>query len=73
VFIDHGMGVVIGETSEIGEDVLIYQGVVLDGTAWRKQKDTPPLGMEWLLAQARRSSETFKSVTLPRSVPDQLS
>jgi len=43
-FIDHGMGVVIGETSEIGDDVLIYQGVVLGGTTLQKKKRHPTLG-----------------------------
>jgi serine O-acetyltransferase len=43
-FIDHGSGVVIGETSEIGDDVLIYQGVVLGGTTLKKKKRHPTLG-----------------------------
>ena len=43
-FIDHGAGVVIGETSEIGDDVLIYQGVVLGGTALEKKKRHPTIG-----------------------------
>jgi serine O-acetyltransferase len=43
-FIDHGSGVVIGETSEIGDDVLIYQGVVLGGTTLEKKKRHPTLG-----------------------------
>jgi len=43
-FIDHGMGVVIGETSEIGDDVLLYQGVVLGGTTHEKRKRHPTLG-----------------------------
>ena len=43
-FIDHGMGVVIGETSEIGDDVLMYQGVVLGGTSSEKTKRHPTLG-----------------------------
>ncbi len=41
VFIDHGMGVVIGETAEVGDDVLIYQGVVLGGTSKEKIKRHP--------------------------------
>lgn len=41
VFIDHGMGVVIGETAEVGDDVLIYMGVVLGGTALEKVKRHP--------------------------------
>lgn len=44
VFIDHGMGVVIGETTEIGDDVLLYQGVVLGGTSLAKKKRHPTVG-----------------------------
>ncbi|MBI5680196.1 MAG: serine O-acetyltransferase [Methanobacterium sp.] len=44
VFIDHGMGVVIGETAEVGDDVLIYQGVVLGGTSLEKKKRHPSVG-----------------------------
>ncbi|MFC2007184.1 serine O-acetyltransferase [Chloroflexota bacterium] len=43
-FIDHGAGVVIGATSEIGDDVLLYQGVVLGGTTLEKGKRHPTLG-----------------------------
>ncbi|OGS45275.1 MAG: serine O-acetyltransferase [Elusimicrobia bacterium RIFOXYD2_FULL_34_15] len=43
-FIDHGMGVVIGETTEIGDNVLIYQGVVLGGTSLKKGKRHPTIG-----------------------------
>ncbi len=43
-FIDHGSGVVIGETTEIGDDVLLYQGVVLGGTTLEKRKRHPTLG-----------------------------
>jgi len=43
VFIDHGMGVVIGETTEIGNDVLIYTGVVLGGTSLEKKKRHPTI------------------------------
>jgi len=44
LFIDHGMGVVIGETTEIGDDCLIYKGVVLGGTTLVKKKRHPTLG-----------------------------
>ena len=44
VFIDHGMGVVIGETAEIGEDCTLYHGVTLGGTSWNKGKRHPTLG-----------------------------
>ncbi|MEI8129144.1 MAG: serine O-acetyltransferase [bacterium] len=43
-FIDHGMGVVIGETAEIGDDVLLYQGVTLGGTSSKAEKRHPTLG-----------------------------
>ncbi len=42
-FIDHGMGVVIGETAEIGDNVTLYQGVTLGGTSWNKGKRHPTL------------------------------
>jgi serine O-acetyltransferase len=43
-FIDHGMGVVIGETTEIGSNVTVYHGVTLGGTTWNKGKRHPTLG-----------------------------
>ncbi len=43
-FIDHGVGVVIGETAEIGDDVLLYQGVVLGGTTLKRGKRHPTVG-----------------------------
>jgi len=43
-FIDHGMGVVIGETSEIGDNVTLYQGVTLGGTSHQRTKRHPTLG-----------------------------
>jgi len=42
-FIDHGMGVIIGETTEIGKNVTIYQGVTLGGTSWKKEKRHPTI------------------------------
>jgi serine O-acetyltransferase len=44
LFIDHGMGVVIGETAEVGENVTLLQGVTLGGTSLRKEKRHPTLG-----------------------------
>ena len=43
VFIDHGMGVVIGETAELGDDCTLYHGVTLGGTSWNKGKRHPTL------------------------------
>ena len=45
-FIDHGMGVVIGETTEIGDDCTLYHGVTLGGTSWNKGKRHPTLGSD---------------------------
>jgi serine O-acetyltransferase len=44
LFIDHGMGVVVGETAEIGDDVLMYQGAVLGGTSTQRVKRHPSIG-----------------------------
>ena len=43
-FIDHGMGVVIGETAQIGDNCTLYHGVTLGGTSWQKGKRHPTLG-----------------------------
>jgi serine O-acetyltransferase len=43
-FIDHGSGVVIGETAEVGDDVTIFHGVTLGGTVWREVKRHPTVG-----------------------------
>ncbi|MDR2166172.1 MAG: serine O-acetyltransferase [Zoogloeaceae bacterium] len=43
-FIDHGMGVVIGETAVVGDDVTLYHGVTLGGTSWNKGRRHPTLG-----------------------------
>lgn len=44
LFIDHGTGIVVGETAEIGDDVLVYQGVTLGGRALSKTKRHPAIG-----------------------------
>jgi serine O-acetyltransferase len=51
-FIDHGSGVVIGETAEIGDDVLMYQGVVLGGTMLEKKKRHPTIGNSVVIGSA---------------------
>src|SRR2546423_6716622 len=51
LFIDHGMGVVIGETAEIGDDVTLYQGVSLAGTSLEKGKRHPTIE-DWVLIGA---------------------
>lgn len=46
-FIDHGMGVVIGETAEIGDDCTLYHGVTLGGTSWKRESVIPPWAIMW--------------------------
>ncbi|MBU1671985.1 MAG: serine O-acetyltransferase [Actinobacteria bacterium] len=50
LFIDHGMGVVIGETAEVGDDVTVYQGVTLGGTGKEKGKRHPTIGNSVVIA-----------------------
>ncbi len=50
-FIDHGAGVVIGETAEVGNDVTLYHGVTLGGVSWNKGKRHPTLG-DWVVVGA---------------------
>jgi serine O-acetyltransferase len=51
-FIDHGAGVVVGETAEIADDVLMYQGVVLGGTTLEKKKRHPTIGNNVVIGSA---------------------
>lgn len=51
-FLDHGMGVVIGETAEIGDNVLMYQGVVLGGTSLEKKKRHPTIENDVVIGAA---------------------
>lgn len=60
VFIDHGLGVVIGETCEIGDDVTIYQGVTLGGTGKEKGKRHPTIGNHVLLATGAKVLGSMK-------------
>lgn len=54
LFIDHGMGVVIGETCEIGDNVTIYQGVTLGGTGKEKGKRHPTIGNNVIIASGAK-------------------
>lgn len=63
-FIDHGMGVVIGETCEIGDDVLIYQGVTLGGTGHEKGKRHPTIKNNALIATG---AKVLGSITIGES------
>jgi len=78
-FIDHGMGVVIGETAEIGDDVTIYQGVTLGGTGKQKGKRHPTIGNNVVISAGAKvlgSIEIGNDVIIGsgavviRSVPD---
>lgn len=58
--IDHGMGIVIGETAEIGDDVLIYQGVTLGGTGKDKGKRHPTIGNNVMIGSGAKVLGPFK-------------
>lgn len=60
LFIDHGMGVVIGETAEIGDNCLIYQGVTLGGTGKDKGKRHPTLGNNVMVGSGAKVLGPFK-------------
>jgi len=59
-FIDHGMGVVIGETTEIGDDCTLYHGVTLGGTSWAKEKRHPTLGNNVVVGAGAKVLGPFK-------------
>ena len=54
LFIDHGAGVVIGETAEVGDDVTIYQGVTLGGTGFARGKRHPTIGHEVMIGSGAK-------------------
>jgi serine O-acetyltransferase len=58
-FIDHGMGVVIGETCEIGDDVVLYQGVTLGGTGKEKGKRHPTIGNNVVIGSGAKVLGSF--------------
>ena len=60
LFIDHGMGIVIGETCEIGENVTLYQGVTLGGTGKEKGKRHPTIGNHVLIASGAKVLGSMK-------------
>lgn len=59
LFIDHGMGLVIGETTEIGDDVTLYQGVTLGGTGKEKGKRHPTIGNNVVIASGAKVLGSF--------------
>jgi len=60
LFIDHGMGIVIGETTEIGRDVTLYQGVTLGGTGREKGKRHPTIGNNVVIGAGAKILGPFK-------------
>lgn len=60
LFIDHGMGVVIGETCEIGDNVVLYQGVTLGGTGKEKGKRHPTIGDHVVIGSGAKILGSFK-------------
>ncbi len=65
LFIDHGLGVVIGETAIIGDDVTLYHGVTLGGTTWNKEKRHPTLGNKVLVGAG---AKILGNITLANNV-----
>lgn len=65
LFIDHGLGVVIGETTIIGDDVTLYHGVTLGGTTWNKEKRHPTLGNKVLVGAG---AKVLGNITLANDV-----
>lgn len=65
LFIDHALGVVIGETAEIGNDVTLYHGVTLGGTTWNKAKRHPTLGNNVLVGSG---AKILGAITLGNNV-----
>lgn len=59
LFIDHGMGIVIGETCEIGDDVVLYQGVTLGGTGKEKGKRHPTIGSNVVIGSGAKVLGSF--------------
>lgn len=79
LFIDHGMGIVIGETCEIGDDVIIYQGVTLGGTGKEKGKRHPTIGNNVVIGSGAKVLGSFQigdncnigsNAVVLRAVPD---
>jgi serine O-acetyltransferase len=79
IFIDHGMGVVIGETTEIGDNVTIYQGVTLGGTGKEKGKRHPTIGNNVVISAGAKVLGSIKigndviigsGAVVIKSVPD---
>ena len=73
LLIDHGMGLVIGETAELGSNVTLYQGVTLGGTGKEKGKRHPTIGNNDVVSAVPRSSAPLRLATTPKSAAAALS
>ena len=69
LFIDHGMGLVIGETAELGSNVTLYQGVTLGGTGKEKGKRHPTIGDNVVVSSGAKVLGSFTVAPIPRSAP----
>ena len=67
-FIDHGMGVVIGETAIIGNDCTLYHGVTLGGTTWKKGKRHPTLKNNVVIGAGAKISSADSLVKITRAM-----
>ena len=68
-FIDHGMGIVIGETAEIGDDVMLYHGVTLGGRSLAKVKRHPTIGDRVVIGAGAKVLARLPSVPIQPSAP----
>ena len=70
LFIDHGSGVIIGETAELGDNITLYQGVTLGGTGKEQGKRHPTLKSNWFLHHRRKFQDWRRSGCIKRSTAE---
>lgn len=72
LFIDHGSGVIIGETAELGDNITLYQGVTLGGTGKEQGKRHPTLGDNVMVSAGARFLDHLKLARIQKSEQDPL-
>ena len=72
LFIDHGSGVIIGETAELGDNITLYQGVTLGGTGKEQGKRHPTLGDNVMVSAGAKVLGSFKIARIQKSEQDPL-
>ena len=72
LFIDHGSGVIIGETAELGDNITLYQGVTLGGTGKEQGKRHPTLGDNVMVSARQRFLDHLKLARIQKSEQDPL-